>query len=64
MKKINVRGPGKLKEVFVRKVRNFGGSFSVTLPKSFCDQNNIKVGDSMAVIIGGELRITPVNKGE
>jgi hypothetical protein len=64
MKKLNVRGPGRVKQTTVMKVRNFGGSFYICLPKYYCDQTNIKAGDPMALIFGESLRITPVNKGE
>lgn len=64
MKKVNVRGPGQLKQTTVKKVRNFGGANYILLPKPFCDKHNIIAGTEMVLIMGQELRITPVNKGE
>lgn len=64
MKKVNVRGEGKFKQTTVKKVRKFGGSYYILLPKPYCERNEIKVGDPMALIFGESLRITPVNRGE
>jgi hypothetical protein len=64
MKKVNVRGKGHLKRVTIKKVRNFGGSHYICLPKPFCLLHKIKEGTEMALIMGESLRITPVMKGE
>jgi len=64
MKKINVRGVGRLKQTTVKKVRNFGGSNYILLPKPFCEKHNIKAGTEMALIMAEGLRITPVRDGE
>jgi hypothetical protein len=64
MKKVNVRGAGQLKPTTVKKVRNFGGSYYILLPKPFCKKHDIKAGTEMALIMGHELRVTPINKGE
>ena len=64
MKKVNVRGEGKLRPTTAPKVRLVGGSYLITLPKAFVTLHNLKAGDLMALIFGESLRITPVNKGE
>jgi antitoxin component of MazEF toxin-antitoxin module len=64
MKKVNVRGKGRLRQATTRKVRNFGGSYYVCLPVAFCRENKIQTGTELALIVGESLRITPVNKGE
>ena len=64
MKKVNVRGRGVLKPTMNRKVRRFGNSHYISLPKPFVSLHGIKEGDLMALIFGESLRITPVNKGE
>jgi antitoxin component of MazEF toxin-antitoxin module len=64
MKKVNVRGEGKLKPTMHRKVRVIGGSYCIALPKAFIMQHQLKKGDLLALIFGESLRITPVNKGE
>ncbi len=64
MKKVNVRGEGKLRPTMHRKLRVIGGSYGITLPKAFITQHNLKKGDTMALIFGESLRITPVLKGE
>lgn len=64
MKKVNVRGEGKLRPVMTRKLRFNAGSYSITLPKAFITLHNLKKGDLMALICGESLRITPVNRGE
>ena len=60
MKKINVRGSGKLKQVTVKKVRVYGGSHYILLPKPYCEKYDIKAGTEMALIVGQDLRVTPV----
>lgn len=60
MKKINVRGSGKLKQATIKKVRVHGGSHYILLPKPYCEKHNIKAGTEMALIVGQDLRITPV----
>jgi len=64
MKKVNVRGEGQLKPTMNRRVRFFGNSFYISLPKPFISLHGIKEGDLMALIFGESLRITPVNRGE
>jgi antitoxin component of MazEF toxin-antitoxin module len=64
MKKINVRGPGRLKKVMVRKLRQIGNSLYLPFPKALCVEYKFRLGDEMVIIHGGEIRITPVKKGE
>ena len=49
MKKINVRGEGKLKSGAVLKVRKIGKCHYILLPKPFCSVNNVETGDPVAV---------------
>jgi antitoxin component of MazEF toxin-antitoxin module len=49
MKKINVRGEGKLKSGAILKVRKIGECHYILLPKPFCTANNINPGDPVAV---------------
>lgn len=60
MKKINVRGRGKLKRATIKKVRVYGGSHYILLPKPYCEKHGIKAGTEMALIIGQDLRVSPV----
>lgn len=64
MKKVNVRGEGKLKPTMHRKLRCIGNTYCISLPKAFVTRHGLKKGDLMALIFGESLRITPVNKGE
>ena len=49
MKKINVRGEGKLKSGAILKVRKIGECHYILLPKPFCIFNNINHGDPVAM---------------
>jgi len=55
MKKINVRGPGKLKQSTVRQVRKIGNSLYLCLPKPYCEKYDIEDGTEMAMVFGGEI---------
>jgi len=55
MKKINVRGPGKLKQTTIRQVRKIGKSLYLCLPKPYCEKNDIEAGTEMAVVMGGQI---------
>lgn len=60
MKKVNVRGEGKLKQTTVKKVRVYGGSHYILLPKPFCEKHDIKAGTEVALIMGQDLRVSLV----
>ena len=63
MKKVNVMGPGKLKQATVKKVRSFGGTRYICLPKAYCESLNITPGTSMSVTKDWQdLRISPIMK--
>jgi antitoxin component of MazEF toxin-antitoxin module len=64
MKKVNVRGEGRLRPTMHRKLRVIGGSYCITLPKAYITQHSLKKGDLLALIFGDSLRITPVLRGE
>mgnify|MGYP001454404199 CR=1 FL=1 len=64
MKKVNVRGDGKLRPTMHRKLCVSGSSYYITLPKAYITLHHLKKGDLLALIFGESLRITPVNRGE
>lgn len=63
MKKKKIRGAGKLKPIFLRKVRNIKGQLCFSLPKPFCTLYGVREGDLLAVIISGStMQIRPIGK--
>jgi len=61
--KINVRGPGKVKPVALRRVQKIKGCLYLCLPKPWCKLRDIKEGLLMALHLGrDELHIRPVEE--
>lgn len=50
----------------LRKIIKVGNAHYLNIPLKFIKKNNLEKGDTMLIHgnIGGELRVTPVNKGE
>lgn len=62
-RKVNVRGPGKLRPTMHSRVRKIGGALYICLPKPFCESREIKEGLLMALNLGrGDLNIRPVEE--
>jgi len=64
MEKINPKSNACKRQVMTRKVLNIAGSSYICLPKLFCYRHNIKPGDKMALVVGENLKITPLEKGD
>ena len=63
MKKKNARGTGKLHPTMHSRVRKFGASLYICLPKPFCESREITEGLLMALNLGREeLHIRPVEE--
>ena len=58
-----LRGPGKLYPTMHSRVRKFGPSLYICLPKAYCESRKIKEGLLMALHLGREsLHLMPVEE--
>jgi hypothetical protein len=62
-RKRNVRGPGKVKPVMLRRVQKVKGCLVLCLPKPWCELRGIKEGLLMALHLGQDMmKIVPVEE--
>lgn len=54
-RKVNARGPGKLRPTMHSRVRKIGGALYVCLPKPYCESRGIKEGLLMALHLGQDM---------
>lgn len=52
----------RMVRVVVRKVLFLGGSLYICLPSAFVKKHAIRPGDQMALIVGENLKITPLER--
>lgn len=62
LKKKNVRGPEKFRNVVTRRIRKIGAALYIPFPKPIAEEMKIKVGDLIVFMKGKELKISKVEE--